>query len=198
MENPCLKISENEIGSKAVFQKNFSEGIAVVFVGRIDESKGVDFIMELVASGNFKPVFLHIVGEGALKDDLEFELLKMEVAHRFHGTLKQSEIFNILNVAHAIMLPSKSEGFPKVLAEAMNFGCIPITSNVGSICHYIQNEETGIVMNELNSRELELAWKYFMNLTEKQKRSMMLKGNLLARKFTFEEFGNRIINEVLN
>jgi glycosyltransferase involved in cell wall biosynthesis len=198
MENPCLKISENVIGSKAVSQKNFSDGIEVVFVGRIDESKGVDFIIELVASGNFKPDFLHIVGEGLLKNNLEFELLKLEVAHKFYGTLKQSEIFNILNVAHAIMLPSRSEGFPKVLAEAMNFGCIPITSNVGSICHYIQNDETGIVMNELSSRELELAWKYFISLAEKKKRSMMRKGNLLARKFTFEEFGNRLINEVLS
>ena len=198
LENPCLSIRDNETGSKAVTQKNISEGIEVVFVGRLDEAKGIDFIIEHTISGNFNPKLFHIVGEGELKNELEIKLLKMNVAHKFYGTLKQTEVFSIFNTAHAIMLPSKSEGFPKVLAEAMNFGCIPITSDVGSICHYIQEGKTGIVMRELNSQGLEHAWQSFLRLTENEKRRMMLEGNILARKFTFEEFGNRLLKEVFN
>lgn len=198
LENPCLNLMDNEIGFKAVSQKNYSEGMEVVFVGRLDEPKGVDFILEFLASGNFNPKLFHIVGAGELKNDLERELVKRNVAHKFYGTLKQTEIFKIFYVAHAIILPSRSEGFPKVLAEAMNFGCIPITSNVGSICHYINHGETGIVMNELNRLGLGRAWKYFINLTEREKRDMMLRGNTLAKKFTFEEFSKRLFNEVIN
>ena len=80
----------------------------------------------------------------------------------------------------------------------MNFGCIPIASNVGSICHYIQHGKTGIVLSELNSEGLEYAWKHFIKLPENEKRRMMLEGNVLARKFTFEEFAKRLINEVIN
>ena len=198
MENPCLNLLDNQMGLKAVTQKSLSEGIEVIFVGRLDEAKGVDLIIEFLASGNFNPKLFHIVGEGELKNDLESELLRMNVAHKFYGTLKQADIFRILNVVHTIMLPSKSEGFPKVLAEAMNFGCIPVTSNVGSICHYINQGETGIVMNELSCLGLERAWKYFTNLTERERRDMMLKGNSLSKKFTFEEFSNRLLNEVIN
>ena len=97
MENPCLNLIDNEIGLQAVSQKNFSDGIEVIFVGRIDESKGVDFIIEFVKSGNFKPRFIHIVGEGELKETLESELQENEVAHKFYGTLKQTDIFKILN-----------------------------------------------------------------------------------------------------
>ena len=198
LENPCLNLVDNEEGLSAIQKKIYSEGIEVVFIGRVDESKGADFIIELIKQGHFKPKFIHIVGEGKLLKALEDALQQKELAYKFYGTLRQPDIFRILNKAHAIILPSKSEGFPKVLAEAMNFGCIPITSNVGSICHYIKHGETGIVMNELCSLSLEHAWKHFITLSEEDRRRMTLQGNILARKFTFEEFGHRLINEVLN
>ena len=44
------------------------------------------------------------------------------------GALNREEIFQIYKESHAIILLSKSEGFPKVIMEAGAFGCVPIVS----------------------------------------------------------------------
>ena len=46
------------------------------------------------------------------------------------------------------VLPSYSEGFPKVIAEAMNFGCIPIVSDISCIRQYIINGKNGFLINQ--------------------------------------------------
>ena len=63
----------------------------------------------------------------------------------FHGFVNRKRLFNIFSKSHFIVLPSQSEGFPKVIAEASNFGCIPIVSNVGSISQYIKDQENGFL-----------------------------------------------------
>ena len=53
-----------------------------------------------------------------------------------------------------IILPSKSEGFPKVIGEAMNYGCIPIVSDVSCISQYIQNGVNGFLIKPITSKEI--------------------------------------------
>jgi glycogen synthase len=36
----------------------------------------------------------------------------------------------------------------------LNYGCLPIVSAVGSIPHYIQNNENGFILEKLNSQSL--------------------------------------------
>jgi glycosyltransferase involved in cell wall biosynthesis len=43
--------------------------------------------------------------------------------------------------AHVLVLTSESEGFPKVIAEAMAFGCIPIATAVGAIPEMLNHGE---------------------------------------------------------
>ena len=57
----------------------------------------------------------------------------------FLGEVNKSSLNKIYEKCHILVLPSKSEGFPKVIAEAGAFGCVPVVSKVGSINHYINS-----------------------------------------------------------
>jgi glycosyltransferase involved in cell wall biosynthesis len=188
-ENPCLTDFDIREGSNLVAHKLFKRPFDVIFVGRIDSQKGVDIIIEFLESIDCNEIrFFHVVGEGKLKNKFEQILTERSINFCFYGCIQQSVLFEILKKSHCILLPSRSEGFPKVLAEAMNFGCIPIASNVGSIEHYIANGQSGLILKNLDSKCLIEVWNQFLNLSVNQKNAMMLKGNLIAHAFSYGRY----------
>ncbi len=198
-ENPCLKEADIQNGQKIIENKNFYPPFHVVFVGRIDERKGVDIIIEFILNGNPQNIgFFHIVGEGELKFNLEQALKEKGIEYKFYGGLSQKELFKILSISHAILLPSKSEGFPKVLAEAMNFGCIPIASGVGSIGHYIRNGIEGFILGTLNYDELSKSLDSFNNLTSEKMDNFIFECKKLAHRFTFQNYLTHLQKQVFN
>jgi glycosyltransferase involved in cell wall biosynthesis len=50
---------------------------------------------------------------------------------------------------HFLILPSKSEGWPKVVAEAMFWSCLPIATPVSCVVNMLDNENRGILLNEI-------------------------------------------------
>ena len=72
---------------------------------------------------------------------------------KFLGEIDKNHLFKIYEKCHLIILPSNSEGFPKVIAEAGAYGCVPVVSKVGSIIHYI-NSSNGYLLNQNNSNSI--------------------------------------------
>ena len=120
------------------------------------------------------------------------------IPNKFYGNLTQVELFEILKKSDCIILPSKSEGFPKVLAEAMNFGCIPIASNVGSISHYIKDGASGMIMNEISLNGLNEAWNNFLSIQNNEKQTIASNGFEISQKFTFEKYVNNLNMKIFN
>lgn len=146
-ENPCLTENQIEQGLKISEQKTFNKPFVFIFVGRLEESKGVSDCIEALRSipvENIEKV--HFIGDG---EKIEFykdiaSFLGDKVI--FHGFLESDKVHSILATSHFLLLPSKSEGFPKVIAEAACYGVISVVSNVGSIPHYI-NDKNGFLWN---------------------------------------------------
>lgn len=151
-ENPSLTLEDVKNGLLISNTKTFNESFVFVFIGRLDDSKGVTRIIEalnVIPSDKIKK--MHFVGDGInLKEyQLKSSFLKDKIF--FHGFLNKIEVHNLLAESHFLLLPSSSEGFPKVIAEAACYGAIPVVSDVGSISHYI-NDENGFVW-KINSKE---------------------------------------------
>ncbi len=196
-ENPCLTNLHIEQGLKIIQQKKYSIPYEVIFVGRLEKEKGVDILIEFMEHiDKDLIVMFHIVGRGNLEIDLEKAMLTNGVNYKMHGALNQNELFEILERCHAIFLPSRSEGFPKVLAEAMNFGCIPIASNVGSINHYIKDGVSGFVLEGISVNILKNAWNNFVNLENQRKVLFTYKGFGVSQKFTFEKYIDNLIKQI--
>jgi len=196
-ENPCLNEHQITLGDSAINRKEDFSSKEVVFVGRIEFEKGVDVLIEFLDGfHNLEIAFFHVVGDGNLANQLKEVLIKKQIPHKFYGTLTQVQLFEILEKCDAIILPSRSEGFPKVLAEAMNFGCVPICSNVGSIGHYIEDSVSGFILEKIDSNGIYQKWNQHQ-LSAKQKRNEILKNaKTVANKFTFERYYEKLNKEV--
>jgi glycosyltransferase involved in cell wall biosynthesis len=63
-------------------------------------------------------------------------------------TSKES-IEHVYENSHVLVLTSESEGFPKVISEAMAFGCVPIVTAVGAIPEVLIHGEQAMLTNPL-------------------------------------------------
>ena len=121
---------------------------------------------------------------------------KKKLPLEFHGFLNRTEVFNFYKISHFILLPSDSEGFPKVIAEAMNFGCIPIVSDISCIGQYVTLDK-GYLIKPKQTEDLILRLNIIIKSDKEKLKAMATSCFQIAEKFTFDYYNNRIINEVL-
>jgi len=90
------------------------DGPVVLFVGRLVEGKhpgdAVAAVLRLVETRNAK---LYIAGEGPLRSELDDEHVE------FLGHLPYEEMPAVYRAADALVLPSRAEGLPRTILEAM-------------------------------------------------------------------------------
>ena len=153
--NPCLTEVEIDEGSEMARHKKLQEPLQLLFVGRLESAKGAGVCLEILAGLEAAGVTVHLdlIGEG--KERLEFEGrardLNLVSRVKFHGGLPRTSLGEFYGKAHFILLPTIcSEGWPKVLSEAMAYGVVPISTSVSSIPQFLRTFSTG---EALRSRE---------------------------------------------
>src|SRR5690606_36462131 len=196
-ENPCLTEKEREEGLQIMEKKSFAPPYIFCFVGRLEDAKGVQRIINAFGSLNSleKIAAIHFIGSGEKRSLYENECKMLKLPAIFHGFLNREQVFEIYKNSHFILLPSDSEGFPKVIAEAMNFGCIPIVSDVSSIGQYV-NSSNGFLVSPINENQL---IKVFNTVFSKNRAELTIMASncyLVASKFTFTKFRDRIKEEI--
>lgn len=131
----------------------------LLFVGRIERLKGIDTLLEAVASirdrvpALAEDLVLAIIGgdlNEAEDDNAEMARLKgLREAlglHRlvtFLGAKDQDRLRYYYNAAEALVMPSDYESFGMVALEAMACGTPVIASEVGGLAYLIQDGWTG-------------------------------------------------------
>ncbi|SFN72532.1 Glycosyltransferase involved in cell wall bisynthesis [Bizionia echini] len=200
-ENPCLTAQNILDGQATIRQKVLQYPIDFCFVGRLEVAKGLDFLLEALAQMDRTLLprigTIHIVGTGALQAYYEAEASALAMPVIFHGYLSRDAVHAIYKRCHGIVLPSASEGFPKVIAEAMNFGCVPIVSNVSSISHYVHHGVNGFLMETLDVPCLIACLAQFLSL--KPGAYTGLKAHSLAdmNRFSYSFYNQRLLESVL-
>lgn len=195
-ENPCLNQRDLMRFKEQTIGKTCQLPLEICFVGRLDSAKGVDRIVKLLqlTDINKKIKTMHFVGDSNLRASYQKKLDNVNVDCVFHGFLPRKEVFEIYKKCQGFFLPSDSEGFPKVIAEAAAFGCIPFVSDVSSIGQYV-NTSNGYLWRS-KSEHFE---DFFISL-ELDINSLKLKKNnvyKLAHKFTFEHYLSQLQKIIL-
>jgi glycosyltransferase involved in cell wall biosynthesis len=108
--------------------------------------KGFDEIVEamrLLRAGGV-PVRLHIVATSA---DLDRKLAEAGLAEivTSEGYLTHTQILDAMRRARIFLLPSRAEGFPNALVEAMALGLAPIVTPVGAIPEIVDDTGAPVV-----------------------------------------------------
>lgn len=198
-ENPCLTGEDISKGKIIHSQKKFKPPFRLVFVGRLEDAKGVGRILDAMKKTDLNLIErLDFIGDGAKRKEYEEQASFLGNKAVFYGFLNKSDVHKLLAEGHFFLLPSSSEGFPKVIAEAACYGCIPIVSNVGSIGHYVNNETNGFIWEINGNESFSVILEKGLSATSdeiKQKSENILQ---LAEMFTFENYKRKLETNILN
>lgn len=199
-ENPCLTEVERLEGLTITRAKKFEPPFRFCFVGRLEDAKGVQRIIDAFGKlGALENVAsIDFIGDGEKRDFYQKECERFQVPVVFHGFLPREEVFDIYRKSHFFLLPSTaSEGFPKVIAEAMNYGCIPIVSNVSSIGQYISSKN-GFILPLERLEELPVLLQEVISLDRESLMEKAVAAQHSVSDFTFEHYRHRILNDIVN
>lgn len=198
-ENPCLTQSAIEFGRKVSGEKAYIPPYEIVFVGRLDHNKGIELLIRALASMSDRSVIgkIHLVGDGPERENLREIAQQTGLNVYFHGFLPRESVFEVLQKAHVLVLPSASEGFPKVLPEAWNFGCVPVVTRVSAIDQYLEHGVSGFLI-EPGNRTIEGVRAMLTTvLHAKDLREIAARGRELVKRFSYDYYQSRIANEIL-
>lgn len=122
-----------EIGNPGVFHSPISRRRMLAFlpqpkprfvcaVGRLEYQKGFDILITAFSGLSDSKLHLVILGEGALRGALEEQCLALGIEQRVQmpGFVKHPS--DVIRKAELFVLPSRWEGFPNVLLEALFTG----------------------------------------------------------------------------
>ncbi|MEZ0130797.1 glycosyltransferase, partial [Flavobacterium sp. LBUM151] len=69
-----------------------------------------------------------------------------------NGNQNKETIKKAYQKSHFVLLPSKSEGWPKAIAEGMFWGCVPLSTKVSCVPFMLDNGNRGVLL-EMNIEE---------------------------------------------
>ena len=122
----------------------------IVFVGRLNERKRPDVVVEVVE--RLKPEFpnlrVAVVGDGPDKADLERSAADKGLDSNIEFTGVQKDVHAFLLKSKIFFLPSRWEGLSIAMLEAMCSGCVPVVNDVGDLADVVENGKTGFLIRE--------------------------------------------------
>lgn len=193
MENPCIYANEIDAMNQVGRQKNFSNALKLLFVGNLMPTKGIIELMKALQSSKLHSRYteLTIVGGGALGEKVKgmargINNLQVNIT----GDISREDLNMQYASAHVLVLPSSSESFPKVIAEAAAYGCIPVTTPLSAVTKKVHDGINGFLMSD-NKPENIL---HTLNrvAANNDLKSVSDEGIAMSRLFTYERFRKRM------
>lgn len=157
-----IKAAEDDVWPGDVSKTDES----LVFIGRLDRQKGVDILLDaatdLLLGNQERQLFL--IGDGPLRSRLEAEISNSAVANQIHLLGYRSDALTLLSKAKAFLFPSRWEGMPNVVMEAMALGLPLITTPVDGVTELLGDDREQIAVQS----DWPIAAKRLLGLTEEE------------------------------
>jgi len=120
------------------------DGPVVLFVGRLVEGKcpsdAVAAVSQMAETRNVK---LYVAGEGPLRSEIDDEHVE------FLGQLPYEEMPAVYRTADALMLPSRAEGLPRTVLEAMASGVGVVVSDLEQVTPVIGDSGVTVPVGDI-------------------------------------------------
>jgi glycosyltransferase involved in cell wall biosynthesis len=122
--------------------------IFLLSVGRLRYQKGHDILIRALPNvlEKFPNVVLLIAGEGVLRQELQAEADRLDISNRVQLLGVRNDIYSIMSLADLFVFPSRFEGMPNALLEAMGYGLPVIATAVQGVDEIIRDGENGIII----------------------------------------------------
>ena len=161
-----------------------------LFVGTLSKGKQPLYAIQLVEKlyQHGKKVRLNLYGDGILRPTLETYIKQNSLQDIvfLRGNQSKETVLKAYQSHHFLILPSKSEGWPKVVAEAMFWGCVPIASPVSCVPFMMGNGSRGVILQEELNQDVDQIEAVISKQEVYQK--MASEGQTWSRQFTTDKF----------
>lgn len=158
----------------------------ITFVGRLNEQKGVDVLLEAAQQMTNQQVHfqLWLVGDGPLRPSLEKQVRDLRLENRVCFWGWQENVAQYLQASDLFVLPSRYEAMPISLLEALACGLPAVVTKVGENEAIVQAEANGLVVTPENAAELAGALARLVNSADLRKK---MAKNALSSARRFDE-----------
>lgn len=166
-----------------------------VFVGTLTSRKRPLYAINLVRELNKKGynVRLSFVGEGEERTQIEEYIAKNQLTHiiSLEGNKSKEEVAKIFRKSEFVLLPSKIEGWPKAVAEAMFWGCVPASTPISCVPYMLDKGKRGILLD----LDLEKDAQQLIELIDDKERYTKMSEAAMSwsRVYTMEKFENELV-----
>ncbi len=136
------KTTRTILGMKNCFQ--------IIFAGNLISLKRVDMIIRVCSRlfHHYPHIYLTIVGEGPERVNLEQLVRDRDFENlQFTGRIAYDKMPLYIGASDVLVLPSKSEGLPNCVQEAMACGVPVIATNVGGLPELIEDGINGYLVD---------------------------------------------------
>jgi len=202
-KSPSYSAFTSLVAEDEVYRRNptpMEDGkVRLLYIGRTAHEKGLGHLLaavEALYKEDGLDVHLRVCGDGHALIDLKAESARRGLAGRveFMGFVpKGVALDGILAESDVFVLPSLSEGVPKVLIEAMSYGLPIIATDVGGVPDIIKHGENGFLIKPGTAAEIATAVK--MIARDGALREKLVDGGLrFAREHTSSKQAGSIVN----
>lgn len=179
-----------ESEKKMFSEKSLDSTIHFIFVGALVPGKNPLYAVQM-AEKLFKKgytVHLDLYGEGTERALLEQYIIEsnLEEVIELKGNQPKDIIKQAYQKSHFVMLPSKSEGWPKAVAEAMFWGCVPIATSVSCVPFMLDSGNRGVLLEMELEQDIRQLENLLNNQTEFTAKSQ--KASEWSTKYTLDGF----------
>jgi glycosyltransferase involved in cell wall biosynthesis len=166
-----------------------------VFAGTLDERKRPDIsieVMKLLRASGISNIELNILGTGAFLERCEKLISEYGLNDTvfLRGNVSAQNIKHYYNDAHFLVFLSRMEGWPKVVAESMSWGCVPITTAISCVPWMLGDQTRGRIVTQ----DAESVAEEVKKIVRGEIDFDSLSSNAIhwSRQYTLEKFGTEI------
>jgi glycosyltransferase involved in cell wall biosynthesis len=123
--------------------------VRFVFVGRLVRQKGLDVLLEALSRLPRQACFeVAIIGDGPLKAELTAMAARLSLVEvvRFLGWVSRADMPEVLRRADAFVFPSRDEGMPNAVLEAMASGLAVAATAIAGNEELVEDGRTGFLV----------------------------------------------------
>ncbi|OGV42653.1 MAG: hypothetical protein A2X46_05140 [Lentisphaerae bacterium GWF2_57_35] len=124
----------------------------LLYVGRLEEmQKNVLLLPKILCGALNRGLMadLVVVGDGPDRKRLEYAFHQAGLDDRVHfrGAIPPDDMPEYYQHAHCLIFPSRYEGSPNAMLEAMSEGCVPVATHIrGLTDHIIEDGTSGVLV----------------------------------------------------
>jgi glycosyltransferase involved in cell wall biosynthesis len=147
---PFFTATYSESEREIIEKRGFDAVVKFIFVGSLVSGKNsmyaIQLVEQLIKKGD--KVILDLYGEGIERTVL-MQYIKengLENHILLHGNQNNEVVKEAYKRSHFVLLPSKSEGWPKAIAEGMFWGCVPLATSVSCVPFMLDFGNRGVLL----------------------------------------------------